>query len=139
MYSKYFTLLLLACLSMLKINGQELTKKEKEQLDYKIAIFSSEEKEIQKLWYEDQMDLMKLKGELREDYQKIVVYHAYKMERLDDKDSNLNEKEIHQRLQQQVDLMHKDVKPILNDTQYDTHLRTWEVILKAVYLKKNGK
>ncbi len=139
MYSKYFTLLLLACLSMLKINGQELTKKEKEQLDYKIAIFSSEEKEIQKLWYEDQMDLMKLKGELREDYQKIVVYHAYKMERLDDKDSNLNETEIHQRLQQQVDLMHKDVKPILNDTQYDTHLRTWEVILKAVYLKKNAK
>ncbi|MDO5979553.1 hypothetical protein [Flavivirga spongiicola] len=139
MYSKYFTLFFLACLSMFKISGQELTKEEKEHLDYKVAIFSSEEKELQKLWYEDQMDLMKLKGELREDYQKIVVYHAYKMERLDDRDSDFNEKEIHQRLQQQVDLMHKDVKPILSDKQYETHLRTWKVILNAVYLKKKGK
>lgn len=139
MYSKYFTLLLLACLTMFKVNGQELTKEEKEYLDYKVAIFSSEEKELQKLWYEDQMDLMKLKGELREDYQKIVVYHAYKMERLDDRDSDFNEKEIHQKLQEQINLMHKDVKFILDDNQYDIHLRTWKVILKAVYLEKMSK
>ncbi|WP_298754604.1 hypothetical protein [uncultured Psychroserpens sp.] len=129
-------LIAIGCFSIQVMFAQELTAEQKERLEYKIDIFTSGEKEIQELWYEDQMDKMKLKGELRENYKKIVVYHAYKMERLDDLDKKLNDKEVYKALQKQLKLMNTDVKEILNTEQYVIHDDTWKAILRAVYYQK---
>ncbi len=136
MYSKVVFTLLLTILFTLNIQGQDLTKQQKEDLKYKVHMFTHNDEELQRLWYEDRMDKMKLRGELREDYQKIVVYHAYKMERLDDQDSDLSVNEIKNKLQKQLDLLNADVKDILDPEQFEIHKKSWKAILKAVYQKK---
>lgn len=119
--------------------AQKLTTKQQERLKYKVHIFTTNEKELQELWYEDRMDQMKLKGELREDYKKVIIYHAYKMERLDDADKKLTDDQVLENFQKQLQLMNTDVREILNDKQFAIHKKTWKVLTEAIYEKKNWK
>ncbi|TAI47319.1 hypothetical protein [Flagellimonas allohymeniacidonis] len=137
MVAKYTTALL--CLAMMGVSfvhGQELTKEQRENLKYKVIIFTSDDKELQRLWYEDRMDEMKLKGKLREDYHKMVAYHALKMELLKQSRPKLDNEEIKSRLRQQVGLLNDDVRPFLNETQFEIHQKSWEAIIRAVILKE---
>ncbi|KZS40662.1 hypothetical protein AWE51_06850 [Aquimarina aggregata] len=136
MYGTHFITIFLACFCFFNIQAQELTDEQKERLEYKVDIFSSGEKELQRLWYEDRMDKMKLRGELRKDYHNIVVYHAYKMKRLDDLDKGLNDNKIRKQLQKQLLLLHEDVEDILSLEQFEIHEKSWEAILKAVLSEK---
>ncbi len=137
MYCKYLFTLVFTLIYILNAQGQKLTDEQKERLDYKVDIFSYQEKELQQLWYEDRMDLMKLKGELREDYRNIVEYHSYKMSRLDDMDKKSEDIKIPKLFQKQLTMLHDDVRSILNNEQFEIHKKSWEAIVNAVYRRKN--
>lgn len=119
--------------------AQELTTDQKERIEYKVDLFASNDIELQTLWYEDRMDKMKLAGKLREDYKKIVMYHAYKMERLGNPDAQLSDEQIRREFPKQIRKLHADVESILTPKQFEIHKNSWNAILKGVYKRKNWK
>ncbi len=127
----------ISCFCFQTILAQDITPEQRERLTYKVDIFSTDDEKLQQLWYEDRMDQMKLKGELRENYQKIVVYHAYKMERLGNSNVQLNDEQIRREFTKQIRKLHKDVEDILNPEQLEIHKKSWNAILKGVYQRKN--
>ncbi len=132
---KQLLFFLLMIISLSSSNAQDLTEDQKEQLEYKVSVFTSNDKELQKLWYEDRMDEMKIKGKLREDYLKIVEYHALKMEQLRGSKNKISADQMKSKLQERVVLMETDVKEILDQKQLEIHQKTWKAIIKAVVLK----
>ncbi len=139
MYRNHFIIVFLACFCFLNVQAQELTDEQKERLEYKVDVFSTDDKELQALWYEDRMDKMKLTGELRENYKKIVVYHAYKMERLGNPKAQLSDEQIRHEFPKQIRKLHKDVEDLLNPKQFEIHKNSWNAILKGIYQRKNWK
>ncbi|WP_299439307.1 hypothetical protein [uncultured Aquimarina sp.] len=121
------------------MQAQELTNEQKERLKYKVDLFSTDDVELQTLWYEDRMDKMKLSGKLRQDYKKIVVYHAYKMECLGNPEVQLSDEQIRREFPKQIRKLHNDVKSILNPKQFEIHKNSWDAILKGIYQRKNWK
>lgn len=129
-------LIVLVCVCRLStINAQKPTEQQKENLQYKTDIFMSDNEELQTLWYEDLMDRMKLKDQLRKDYQDIVKYHAIKMKRLDNPESELTFQQTKSALQKQITMLNEDVEVMLNDQQFKLHKKSWKAILKAVLTK----
>ncbi|QCX00621.1 hypothetical protein FGM00_11090 [Aggregatimonas sangjinii] len=129
-----FMILGFTCASFL--HGQDLTTEQKEQLEYKVSVFMSNDKELQELWYEDRMDKMKLQGKLREDYLKMVKYHALKMEQLKGEKSKSSADQMKAKLQERVRLMEVDVKDVLDQNQLEIHQKTWNAIINAVILRE---
>ncbi|MCW5515718.1 hypothetical protein [Muriicola sp. Z0-33] len=133
---KYLKVLIFTIFCSVNVQAQDLTTEQKEQLEYKVSVFMSNDKELQKLWYEDRMDKMKLKGKLRKDYLKIVQYHALKMEQLRKIKNKISADQMKSKLQQQIMLMEVDVKEVLDRNQFEIHQKTWKAIIKAVILKE---
>ncbi|MFS4491630.1 hypothetical protein [Maribacter sp. 2308TA10-17] len=127
---------LLMIFSLSNINAQDLTEEQKEQLEYKVSVFLSNDKELQDLWYEDRVDKMKLQGKLREDYLKMVKYHALKMEQLRGIKFKSSADLMKSKLQERVQLMEVDVKDVLDQNQLVIHQKTWKAIIKAVILRE---
>ena len=132
---KQVLFVLLMIFSLSNINAQELTAEQKEQLEYKVSVFMSNDKELQELWYEDRMDKMKLQGKLREDYLKMVKYHALKMEQLKGEKFKSSADQIKSKLQERLLLMEADVKDVLDQNQLEIHQKTWKAIIHAVILR----
>ncbi len=136
MYSKVVFTLLLTILFTLNIQGQDLTKQQKEDLKYKVHMFTHNDEELQALWYEDRMDEMMLQGKLREQYQLIVKYHVFKMKQLDEIASSHSGPEMQSKLKERVNLLNQDVKDLLNKAQYEIHENSWGAIVRGVTLRK---
>ncbi|GAB5475660.1 MAG: hypothetical protein Mars2KO_37590 [Maribacter sp.] len=132
---KKITISLCGFLCFFSAIAQDLTEEQKEQLEYKVSIFISNDTELQELWYEDRMDKMKLKGKLREDYLKMVTYHALKMEQLKGEKFNSSADQIKAKLQERILLMEADVKEVLDQNQFEVHQKTWKAIINAVILR----
>ncbi len=133
---KKITIAICGFLCFFSAIAQDLTEEQKEQLEYKVSVFTSNDKELQKLWYEDRMDEMKIRGKLREDYLKIVEYHALKMEQLRKSKNKISADQMKSKLQERVVFMETDVKEILDQKQFEIHQKTWKAIIKAVILKE---
>ncbi|WP_299160269.1 hypothetical protein [uncultured Tenacibaculum sp.] len=136
---KKIIVIIICCFYYQTILAQKLSTEQKERLEYKVALFSTNDKELQELWYEDRMDEMKLAGDIRKDYKKIVIYHVYKMERLGRPDAQLNDDEIRHEFPKQIRKLHKDVEELLTPKQLEIHKKSWDAILKAIYQQRNWK
>ena len=136
---KKITIIIICCFCYQTILAQKLSTEQKERLQYKVALFSTNDKELQELWYEDRMDEMKLEGDIRKDYKKIVIYHAYKMERLGNPKIKLNDEQIRREFPKQIRKLLGDVEELLTPKQLEIHKKSWDAILKAIYQQRNWK
>ncbi|TSE07252.1 hypothetical protein [Aquimarina algiphila] len=118
------------------MQAQDLTKQQKEDLKFKVHMFTHNDEELQTLWYEDRMDEMMLQGKLREQYQLIVKYHVFKMKQLDEIANSHTGPEMQSKLKARVNLLNEDVKDILNKAQFEIHKNSWEAIVRGVTLRK---
>ncbi len=133
---KKITLSICGFLCFFTASAQDLTADQKEQLEYKVSVFTSNDKELQELWYEDRLDEMKVKGKLREDYLRIVKYHALKMEQLKGDKFKIGADQMKAKLQERVALMEADAKEVLDQRQFEIHQKTWKAIIKAIILRE---
>ncbi|WP_271764799.1 hypothetical protein [Aquimarina algiphila] len=136
MYCNHFITVFLVSFCFLNVQAQDLTKQQKEDLKFKVHMFTHNDEELQTLWYEDRMDEMMLQGKLREQYQLIVKYHVFKMKQLDEIASSHTGPEMQSKLKARVNLLNEDVKDILNKAQFEIHKNSWEAIVRGVTLRK---
>ena len=78
---------------------------------------------------------MNLDQNVTDQYYAILYSHTYKMTRLDDKDQNLTPTERKESLSQINREMNAQLKEILSEENYKSHLDNFNTILKAVYLR----
>jgi hypothetical protein len=132
-----FILLLLACgvTSAQDVNSK-LTRKQQERAKVAQDLFSPDEKDRLFFFYQDRMDEMGLKGDVRDEYYHILYYHTSKMKRFDDKDSELTETEQKAKFERQLALLDVDASEMLTEEQYAMHLKTWDQLTSTIYAKR---
>lgn len=80
---------------------------------------------------------MGLKDDLRDKYYNIILYHVYKMRRLDDKDKGYSAEKIKSELRRLRNNQDEEVKAILTEEQYERYTKKFDEIIKGVY-ERNG-
>ncbi len=109
-----------------------LTNKQKERAENKVQIYTSEERDNLQMWFHDRVATMGITEKQEEQYFSVVLYYIVKMARLDDKDMELSEDEILTGLDTYTNKIHEEVKPILNEKQYEIHLESFDTLIKSV-------
>lgn len=101
-----------------------------------VQIFKSTERDSLQLWFYDRATIMGLKDEKREEFYNIILYHTYKMTRLENKDKGYTPEEIRSKFEALIQKQHAEIKAILDDKQYPYYLDTYDKLLKGVYKRK---
>ena len=121
-----------SCLSM---NGQEMTQKQKEYEENKVEIFTVQERDNTQMWVqEEEVGKMGLSEEVTNEYSNILLFYLGKIRRLDDKDMGNSKSEILEKMDQLIIKQNADVKEILNEEQYEMHLKFYD---KMILMMKN--
>ncbi|TMM57076.1 hypothetical protein FEE95_11335 [Maribacter algarum] len=102
-------------------------------------LFISKEKDSMQIWFYNRATAMGLKGEDREEYYNIILYHTFKMTRLEKKDKGYTPEEVRSKFDALVQKQHAEIKAILDEKQYAVYLDTYDKILKGVYERKGWK
>lgn len=101
--------------------------------------YTAQERANMGVWLNDRVKEMKLTPEVREEYDAIVFSRIYDMTRINDKDKNYTDAEMHDKFDEIVDKMNSEVKKILTTEQYINHLENFAEIERSVYKKFNWK
>ncbi len=115
--------------------GQTQTTKDDET--NKVWIFTDKERDSMQIWFYNRATAMGLSDEIREEYYNIILYHSFKMARLDDKDKGFTPTEIRTKFDALLAKQHSEVKAILNEEQFGLYLKKYDLLLKSVF-ERNG-
>ena len=99
------------------------------------TVYTVEERANMGVWLNDRVLEMNLSPDVREQYDAIVFSRIYDMTRINDKDKNYTDSEMHQKFDETVDQMNMQVKEILTTEQYINHLENFAEIERSVYNK----
>jgi hypothetical protein len=116
-----------------QVNKQQQVQREKD----KVMVFSSEERANLQLWFYEQTQRMGLSEEVNTEYERIFYDHIYEMSRLNDKDKDLTDDEMHERFDTIVDKLNMQMKQLLNQEQYIQHLENFGEIVRSIYGRMN--
>ena len=118
--------------------AQNKTEKEIELQEAKVdTVYTVEERANIQRWFYDRVNDMKLKPEVREDYDRIVNQYVFDMSRLNDSDKNYSRDEIHEKFNMLVGKMNGELKAILTTDQYVNHLENFGEIQRSIYRRWN--
>ena len=139
MKSIYISVILVV-FAFMGVKGQEsaMTSKELKEKN-KVEIYSDIEKSNFQVWFNEESKRFIPNQELRDEYYAIVLYYTVKMKRLNDLDKGLEEKGIYPAYLKLQKKSNKEVKQILNDTQYHKHIEIMEKVNKSVLDHLNRK
>ena len=137
MKSKHLYSVFLIVFAMISSFGQNTisTKQQRRQAAKVDTVYTVEERANMGQWLYERVNDMKLSDEVREEYDAIVFSRIYDMSRLNDKDKNLTDEEIHVKFDEIVDRMNMEVKEILTTEQYINHLENFAEIERSIYKK----
>ena len=125
------SLFLIICLiSFSNIAAQQLTEKQKKLDENKVDYYSSEERDNLQMWFHDRVAGMELTSVQENEYFSVVVYYVFKLGRLNDKDNDLSKEKIVEKFFEYTDKMNDEIKPILNEEQYQIHIESFETLIK---------
>lgn len=103
------------------------------------SLFESTEKDSMQIWFYNRATAMGLKDEKREEYYNIILYHTFKMTRLENKEKGYTQQEVRAKFEALVKKQHSEIKAILDKKQYAYYLDIYNKILKSVYERKGWK
>jgi len=103
------------------------------------TVYTVQERANMEIWLNERVDEMHLSNDVREEYDAIVFSRIFDMSRLNDKDKNYTDEEIHVKFDEVVDKMNQEVKAILTTEQYINHLENFAEIERSVYKKFDWK
>lgn len=133
-----FKFLITGLCFLFALNGfAQNNSKQKKIEDRKVDIFSDEERANLQLHFYDKIKEMNLTEGVEEDYYGILSHYVFDMQRLDDKDKDFTESERKTKLEALVVKMNGKIKDLLPDDKFKMHLKTFNDILKSVYLRNN--
>ena len=115
--------------------GQSDSRKKERQERTVDTTFTKDEKNTIHYLIYDTVKKMNLDQNITDQYYAILYSHTYKMTRLDDKDQDLTPTERKESLSQINREMNAQLKEILSEENYNSHLDNFNTILKAVYLR----
>lgn len=133
MKSIKFIFILIFALSFAQTNAQ--SEKEQEKEDYRVRLFSDDEFANLHVWFYNEVQKMNLSENADNEYSSILSMHVFKMSRLNDKDKGYSKEEIIKRFNEMYDKLNEDIKPVLNEDQFDQHLEIMNVFARAVLNK----
>lgn len=114
---------------------ETLTPKEKERMDNKVQVFTSDERDNIQMWFYEQTNKLGLDESTRNMYATILNDHIYDLGRLTDKDKHYNEAEILSKIEEDKVKVNAKIKPLLTENQYQQHLEHYNRVLD-VYIKR---
>ncbi|MGY0392678.1 hypothetical protein ACW5R3_09010 [Bizionia sp. KMM 8389] len=118
--------------------SQSRSVKDAELQEAKVdTVYSVQERANIQRWFYERVNEMKLKPEVRDDYDRIVNNYVFQMGRLNDSDHDFTRDEIHEKFNALVDRMNNEIKPILTSDQYINHLENFGQIQRSVYRRWN--
>lgn len=126
---KILFLLTAILLSSNVIAQNTLTDKQKERAENKVQIYTSEERDNLQMWFHERVATMGLTEVQEEKYFSVVLYYIVKMARLDDKDMALTKDEIIKGVDGYLSKIHLEVKPFLNEKQYQIHIESFDKLM----------
>lgn len=102
-------------------------------------VYKSAERDSLQLWFYDRATVMGVEGKKRDEFYNIILYHTFKMTRLENRDKGFTSQEIRVRFEKLLQKQHSEVKEILDSKQYNYYLDTYDRLLKGVYERKGWK
>ena len=78
---------------------------------------------------------MKLDQETQDLYFSKINSHSYRLSRLDDRDSELTVEERRVEINKIIKELNRDVKDLLSEENYESHVVIFDDILKMIYEK----
>ncbi|WP_411029705.1 hypothetical protein [Spongiimicrobium sp. 3-5] len=121
----------------LSVNSFGQTQTTKDEETNKVWLFTDKERDSMQIWFYNRATAMGLSDDIREEYYNIILYHSFKMARLDDKDRDFTPTEIRTRFDTLLAKQHSEVKAILNEEQFGLYLKKYDLLLKSVF-ERNG-
>ncbi len=123
-------------ITSLSIFSQTQEEKLQERQQNKVEIFTSNEKDNLQVFFEEQVNKMKLTENLRDDYYGIVLYYTNKMGRIGDKNKGYTASEIKTKFDAMVIQLNDEIKEVLTTEQYQIHRESFGKIVTSVYNRK---
>lgn len=99
-------------------------------------IFRSTERDSMQIWFYNRATTMGLEGDERDEFYNIILYHTYKMKRLENKEKGYTPRQVRAKFEELLQIQHAEIKAILDEKQYVYYLGTYENLLKGVYERK---
>ena len=104
----------------------------------KIDVFTPEEKDQIQFWFIEQTDSLKLKPSIKLQYGKVIEKNLNSIFHLTDPAKNFSVSEIKEKLDEIFTKISKQAKPLLDNDQYENHLRTMELMENAYKYRLNN-
>lgn len=114
------------------VNAQKLTPKQIEREKNKVELYTSEERDNLQMAFYRHVKEMNLTQKNEEEYYAVVLYYTMKLNRLDDKDKGLSQKEIKKQMTAILDKLNEEVSHVLTAEQNTMHIEHMEKIIYSV-------
>ena len=134
MKSMKIALIIFLLLPLGTVNAQE---KDNANENEKENLFSSKDKDFLQMWFYEQVLEMNLSEDQKEEYYTNLLYHTYKMSKLELKKYGYTDEEVKLKFDEQVKKLNSEMKEFLTKEQYEMHVTNFGTIVEKVYSKKN--
>lgn len=121
-----------------EINAQK-SQKEIDLEKNKVEIFGHEEKANLQYYFYLKTKELGLNNKDEAEYYRILLHYTYDMNRLNDKDKDNSEEEIKSKLKALIKKMNFEIRAVLNEEQFERHVKNFNDGPKAAYRKNNWK
>lgn len=121
-----------------QINSQTLSPRAQERENNEVEILTMEERSEIQIWFNQEVEKMKLNQDTREAYEAFYLLYTSKMMRLDDKDQDYTKEEIMKEMETLIAKMNKRMRDILPDKAFDMHIENTNTLFGYVKLKMAG-
>lgn len=136
MKSLYHILVIIFLSGGLSNSGYSQTSQDNQK---PVTIFKSTERDSMQIWFYNRATVMGLKGEERDEFYNIILYHTFKMTHLEKKDKGYTPQQVRSKFEELLQKQHTEIKAILDEKQYSYYIDTYDRLLKGVYERKDWK
>ena len=123
---------ILICVVSFNMHAQEMETTETKPKE----VFTSQERDSLQFWFYDRATVMGVKGEQREEFYNIVLYHSYKMKNLAKPSKGYTSQELKVKVEEVLEKQHAEVRALLDEEQYRYYLNTMNKIMAEVFKRR---
>jgi hypothetical protein len=99
-------------------------------------VFTAEERDSLQLWFYDRATAMGLQGEKRDSFYNIILYNSSRIRKLVKREEDMNQDELVSKFEALMDEQNNEIRPLLNEKQYEYYLETYSKMLDSVYRRR---
>ncbi|SDX43437.1 hypothetical protein SAMN05444411_105173 [Lutibacter oricola] len=133
---KYLVLLTVLCIINTTVYAQHQNKDSIKIKENKKKIYSNEEDNYIKEWFNSEIESMELSEKVKLEYYDILLKYTDSMSQYGKENKVFNKEEVKTGLNTIVDKMNSKLKPLLTESQYQQHVNNFKTILWNISLRK---